>query len=165
MHGTQKMGLIMTAAAAVAASACGNKNSSVDNGLARDLAAAGGASSDLQLAPRGGTAQTVVSAIEGGPTAAPTHAVRKPVVKPVTHAAPLRAAPATAAPAPKASVAQAQPAAQSPTPASTPAPAQASRDVPPLPPFPDAQGSGKARQRGTYGTEAEIFQRMPWIRP
>lgn len=163
MRGTQKAGLVVMVVVGVAATACGNTRSKVDDSLSRDLAAAGGAASDLQLAPRGGSAQTVVSAIEAGETSAPKAAVHKPVAKPVTHEAPLRAAPQQTAPAPSASVAQAQPAPQPVAPA--PNSAQASRDVPPLPPFPDAQGAGKARQAGKYGTEAEIFQRMPWIRP
>jgi hypothetical protein len=156
----QKTGWFIAAAAVAGSAACGNGRSATDDGLARDLAAVGSATSDLQLAPRGGGSQTVISAIEAGPTSAPNTATRKPAVKPVTHSAPLRAAPQQTAP-PPVSVAQ-----QAPSPAA-PAPAthEKAAEPPPLPPFPDAQGAGKARQRGTYSTEAQIFQRMPWIRP
>jgi hypothetical protein len=112
-----------------------------------------------------------VSAIEAGPAAAPERAVRKPVTKPVTHAAPLRAAPRQPSPAPSASVAQREPAPSAPAVQREAAPQRAPvaaepapdpKNVPPLAPFPDAQGKG--RDRGA-GTEAQIFQRMPWIRP
>jgi hypothetical protein len=160
MRGLRKAGLLIAGLGVVATAACGKKNS-VDDALSRDISAAG-ASSSLQLAPRGGTTQTVVSAIEGGPQAAPVHAMHKPVARPLTHPAPLRAAPQHPAPAPSAAVVQTIPAPQR---SPAPTPAESPRDVPPLPPFPDAQGSGKARERGAYGTESEIFQRMPWIRP
>src|SRR5207244_2662336 len=71
MRGSQKAGLIIAAFGIAATAACGNRTSSADDDLARDIAAAGSASSSLQLAPHGGSAQTVVSAIEGGPSAAP----------------------------------------------------------------------------------------------
>jgi hypothetical protein len=145
MRGAQKVGLFVAFAAAAATAACGNRGSSSDDDLA----------SDLQLAPRGGSAQTVVSAIEAGPKAAPVHAAHKPVAKPASHPAPLRAAPQRSAPAPSAAVAQTtQP----------PAPSEKSSEPAPIS-FPDAQGAGRERQRGTYSTEAEIFKRMPWIRP
>jgi hypothetical protein len=145
MRGTQKVGLFVAIAAVAATAACGNRSSQADDDLA----------SDLQLAPRGGSAQTVVSAIEAGPKAAPVHTAHKPVAKPVSHAAPLRAAPRQPAPAPSTAVVQ--------TP--SPAPSEKSAEPAPLPPFPDAQGAGRERQRGIYSTEAEIFKKMPWIRP
>jgi hypothetical protein len=116
----------------------------------------------LELAPRGGSAQTVVSAIEGGPTAAPARAAHKPVAKPVTHAAPLRAAPQQQpTPAPSVSVVQREPAPQ-PAPAAEPAPAVDPKNVPPLPPFKDSPARGGDR---AAGTEGRIFQNAPWIRP
>jgi len=147
MRGSQKASLFIAALAVVATAACGNRSSSDGDDL----------STSLELAPRGGSSQAVVSAIEAGPTAAPTHAAHKPVAKPGSHPAPLRAAPQQVAPAPKAAVVEApqQPAAQP----------QKQTEPDPLPPFPDAQGAGKERQRGKYGTEADIFRRMPWIRP
>jgi hypothetical protein len=145
MRGMQKSGLFIAAAAVVASGACGNRNSASDV-----------KTSDLELAPRGGNAQAVVSAIEAGPAAAPKTASPQKVVKPVSHPAPLRAAPLPAPPPVK--VAQ-----QAPPPAQpAPAPQEKERDPAPLPPFPDAQG--KARDRGS-STEGQIFQRMPWIRP
>jgi len=145
MRGMQKAGLFIAAAAVVGSAACGNRNTSADD-----------RSSDLELAPRGGNTQAVVSAIEAGPTAAPKKTAPKKVVKPVSHPAPLRAAPLPAPPPVK--VAQ-----QAPPPAQpAPAPQEKERDPAPLPPFPDAPG--KARDRGS-STEAQIFQRMPWIRP
>lgn len=156
MRGAQKVGRFIGAVAIVATAACGNRSTKVDDALARDLQAVGRAGSDLQLAPRGGAPQTVVSAIEGGPTAAPVHAAKKPAAKPVTHPAPQRSTPAPATRA----VVQAEQAPQSPAPQP-----QKSAEPDPLPPFPDAQGAGKARQKGTYSTEADIFRRMPWIRP
>jgi hypothetical protein len=159
MRGMRTAGMIVAGMGIVATAACGNKTSSADRDLARDITAAGNASSSLELAPRGGSSQTVVSAIEAGPTAAPEHAVRKPVVKPVTHPAPLRAAPQQPAPAPSASVVQSTPAPQR---APAAEPALDPKNVPPLAPFPDAQGKG--RDRGA-GAEGQIFQHMPWIRP
>ena len=159
MRGTRKAGLFIAAAAVVGSTACGNRHTT-DDGLARDLSAVGSPSSDLQLAPRGGGSQTVVSAIEGGPTSAPVRAARAPAVRPVSHPAPLRAAPRQAAP-PPVTVVQSAPAPQAPAPAPQTKPAEPA----PLPPFPDAQGAGKAPQHGKYGTEAQIFQHMPWIRP
>jgi len=156
MRGMQKTGLFMAAAAVVGSAACGNRHTASDDGLARDLAAVGSASSDLQLAPRGGGSQTVVSAIEAGPTAAPKKAAKKPAVKPVTHPAPLRAAPERQAPPPVSVAQQAPPPAQP-----APKPQEKEADPAPLPPFPDAQ---RGRDRGS-STEAQIFQRMPWIRP
>src|SRR5437763_12883204 len=109
MRATQKASLLIGTLAVMSAAACGRQRSPADAGLARDLAAAGGStSSDLQLAPHAGSAQTVVSAIEAGPQAAPKHATRAPVAKPVTHPAPLRAAPRQ--PEAQSSVAQAAPA-------------------------------------------------------
>ncbi len=160
MRGIEKTGLFIAAASVVATAACGNRHTPADDGLARDLAAVGSASSDLQLAPRGGGSQTVVSAIEAGPASAPQRAAKKPAVKPVTHPAPLRAAPQRPT-TPPVTVVQSAPQPAQPA----PAPQEKAGEPAPLPPFPDAQGAGKTRQRGTYGTEAEIFQRMPWIRP
>lgn len=154
MRGTQQASLLIGAVAIVATAACGNRGSD------DDVPGTG-----LELAPRGGTAQTVVSAIESAPAASPSRAVRKPVTKsiaapvakPVSHPAPRRAAPERVTPAPRATVVETAPQ------ETAPAPRKAEPD--PLPPFPDAQGAGKARQQGSYGTEADIFRRMPWIRP
>jgi hypothetical protein len=156
MRGIEKSGLFIAAAAVVASTACGNRPTR-DDGLARDLSAAGNAGSEFQLTPRGGTSQTVVSAIEGGPTSAPKRATPKPEAKPVSHPAPLRATPERTAP-PPVTVVQSAPTPQQPA----PAPQEKAMEPPPLPPFPDAPGRG--RDRGS-ATEGQIFQRMPWIRP
>ena len=156
MRGIEKTGLFIAAAAVAASAACGNRHTA-DDGLARDLSAVGSASSDLQLTPRGGTSQTVVSAIEAGPTSAPKRTAAKPAAKPVSHPAPPRAAPQRTVP-PPVTVVQSAPAPQQ----AAPAPQEKPAEPPPLPPFPDAQGKG--RDRGSI-TEAQIFQRMPWIRP
>jgi len=147
MRATQKAALFVAGLAIVATAACGNRSSSDNDDVAHDL----------ELVPRTGS-QTVVSAIEGTPTATPARIARKPAAKPASHPAPLRAAPARTAPAPRVTVVE--------TPRETPSRAQPKTVEPePLPPAPDAQGAGKARQQGSYGTEAEIFRRMPWIRP
>jgi len=146
MRGMQKSGLFVAAAAVVASAACGNRGTATDD-----------ARSDLELAPRGGNTQTVVSAIEAGPASAPKKAATKPVVKPVTHPAPLRAAPQRQAPPPVSVAQQAPPPAQP-----APVPQAKAAEPPPLPPFPDAPGKG--RDRGS-SAEGQIFQRMPWIRP
>lgn len=149
-HG--RTGLIAGVAALIAAGACSKGGTAVDEGLKSDLAAAAG--SGLELAPKAGS-QSVVSAIEGGPTASPKRTptrapqprVQKPAARPATRiataraAAPSRVVTQTAAPAPV----RAEPAAPA---VSRPAPA------------PVAEQPGRV-----YKTEAEIFRQMPWIRP
>lgn len=147
MRGTQKASLFIAALGLIATAACGNRSSSDGDDLSKSL----------ELAPRGGSSPAVVSAIEAGPTSAPNHAAHKSVAKPVTHPAPLRAAPQRVAPAPQAAVVDA--------PQQPPAQPQKQAEPDPLPPFPDAPGAGRERQRGTSGSEADIFRRMPWIRP
>lgn len=145
------------AATLVAATACGKSASSADEALQRDLAAATSASGDLELAPRAARSQMVVSAIEGGPTAAPKRvaAARSSTPAPVRRPIQPRK---TETAAPRAAVESAQaPARVNAEPAPGP-----TVEPPPLPP---ATRGPSSRQQGTYKTEAEIFRQMPWIRP
>ena len=154
MNRTRTAGLYIGGFAIVAAAACGKSGSPADGDLAHDLAAAkGSAAPGLELAPRAGNSLVVVSAIEGGPQAAPKRAVA-PAPRP---AAP-HAIPQLAAPTPSAAAAATPPA---PQPTKT---SERAADPAPLPPA-SGQGTNRERQRGTYSTEAEIFHRMPWIRP
>ena len=144
--------------AVVSVAACSrDRQNAVDPALAADLQAVSGgsSSSSLELAPASNKSQVVVSAIEGGPTSAPKRASTRPVYHPtqrpaprvattrqvVNAPAPVEAAPVEApAPQPVEQIRQVQ---QAPAPA--PAPTQ--------------------RQPGVYKTEAEVFSKMPWIKP
>jgi hypothetical protein len=151
----KRTGLVSAIVALATVAACSSKQEpKVDASLKADLAAIGGSTSDLQLAPNSAKSSMVVSEIEGGPKSAPVHAAPVRAPRPVQHQAPRVAAkqPPVSEPAP-AAVAQAepapvapaeQPAAQAPAPAPTPAPRQDHR---------------------VYKTEAEVFRQMPWIRP
>jgi hypothetical protein len=150
-------------AALTVAVACGKGGAPVDDGLARDLAAAKGSASSLELAPRAGASQVVVSAIEGGPQAAPARATRAPIAKPTSHPAAPRIATRSVVP-PTAPVPHASVVESSPT-TTQRATSERAPDPAPLPPAPSGQGTTRERQRGTYSTEAEILRRMPWIRP
>ncbi|HTJ21749.1 MAG TPA: hypothetical protein VL383_05110 [Gemmatimonadaceae bacterium] len=136
---------LIAGVALIAAAACsknGNGRTSMDASLRSDLDQAGATS--LELTPKAGR-QMVVSPIEGGPRATPAtapHRVRSTVQRP----APRRTVAVRPDPAPS----RAQP-------ASEPAPAP--------PPQPARQSQPQQRQPGVYSTEAEIFRRMPWIRP
>jgi hypothetical protein len=138
--------------------ACSGKSQPMDSGLKQDLSAAGG--SGLELAPQSAKSQMVVSAIEGGPTSAPAPAARKPVPKPTPKPNVQLAANRSPAPAPAPQPPVAEPVPSNPQPTAQPATHQS--EPPPLPPAPSqAQG----RQKGTYKTEGQIFQQMPWIKP
>src|SRR4051812_1374503 len=78
----KRTGLIAALAALIGAGACSNKTQPVDASLKADLAAAGGSNGDLQLAPSAAKSQMVLSAIEGGPQAAPKRAAPAPTPKP-----------------------------------------------------------------------------------
>jgi len=153
----RRAGLI-TAIALVGTAACGRNSGgsrAMDDGLRSDLEQAG--ASGLELAPKAGR-QVVVSAIEGGPQAAPTsarrtrppvrQAVQRPVQQPIQQprrqtVVARRATPATPAPA------TSRVEAEAPAPKPTPAP----------------QPQAQQRQPGVYSTEADVFRQMPWIRP
>lgn len=151
---------LISAVAVAALAACGKGASPVDDGLKRDLDAVNGTGSSLELAPKNASSQVVVSAIESAPQAAPTRAPKVSAPKPVTRVA----APKVNTPAPAPAVheqrSQTSVVAESPA----PAPRRNSERAADPAPLPD-QPSNRERQRGTYSTEAEIFQRMPWIRP
>jgi hypothetical protein len=99
----------------------------------------------------------VVSAIEGGPTAAPKRVALARSNTPAPVRPPIQPHKTETA-APRAAVEPVQ----APAPASAePAPSP-SVEPPPLPP---ATRGPSSRQQGTYKTEAEIFRQMPWIRP
>lgn len=159
---TKRASQLICTLAVTATAACG-KSAAADNGLARDLAAAKGSTSGLELAPRAGASQVVVSAIEGGPQAAPARTAHAPAAKPAARPAPSRAAPQSVAP-PIAPAPHAAVAATSSAPAHR-ATSERAPDPAPLPPASSAENSNRERQRGTYSTEADIFRRMPWIRP
>lgn len=151
-------------ATVIAGAACRNQQPA-DDGLKADLDAAvghaGSSSGAIELAPSASRSQTVVSAIEGGPSAAPARAsaqrtpqpMRRAASRPTTHVAQLQ----TRIEAPRRAQQEAvtdAPAAE-PTVAPTPAPAPRPAPVQQQP-----------RQDGrVYKTEAEIFRQMPWIRP
>src|SRR3954463_12511973 len=87
---TKRTGLVALTVALAGITACSQKSTPADAGLKNDLAAAAGSgrAGDLELAPKSAQSQMVVSAIEGGPTAAPTpkpaehKAVSKPTPRP-----------------------------------------------------------------------------------
>jgi len=140
-----------------AVAACGRTDKAVviDDELKRDLAAVG--SGSVELAPKAGQSQVVVSAIEGGPTSAPERSKTPPKTSQPRPAA-------TKAVSPVERVASAP----RPAPVSSPA-TQTSPDVvaPVEPaPLPPVKPQPVAPQRsGPYKTEAEIFRQMPWIKP
>lgn len=150
--------LAAASVAMVALAACSKKSQPLDASLKADLAAAAGTNAnvggDIQLAPGGASSRTVVSAIEGGPVSAPKRASAKPV----NHTPRPK-------PQPKAQTSVAQ---NAPAPAATPEPAPSAPVEAPAPaprPQPQPAEQPQQRQRGTYSTEADIFRRMPWIRP
>ena len=156
MH-TKRASQLIGTLVVIGAAACG-KNNAADGGLARDLAAAKSSASDLELAPHAGASQVVVSAIEGGPQAAPAKSVHAPVAKPAARSAPPRVETRSVAPAPRPAVIATS---SAPTPRTT---SERAPDPAPLPPASGQSAKGE-RQNGTYSTEADIFRRMPWIRP
>jgi len=154
---------LMTIGVTLGAAACSRPGSDpMDAQLKQDLAVVSGGS--IELAPKAAPSQVVVSAIEGGPQAAPARASTvkraqsKPVTKPVAKPAPRPTDRVAEAPAPAPVRA---PVMEVPTqPAAIPAPAP----VEPAP-LPKATNKPAQRQSGPYKTEAEIFRQMPWIRP
>src|SRR5947207_1912547 len=70
-----RVGLIAAVAALIGAAACNRGGPVADEGLKRDLAAAGGGG--LELAPTASRSQVVVSSIEGGPSSTPKRASQK----------------------------------------------------------------------------------------
>jgi hypothetical protein len=152
----KRTGLVSAIVALAAVSACKNDTAEIDPSLKADLAAvSGGTASDLELAPSSSKSTMVVSAIEGGPKAAPKPAAKLQTPRPAT----TKAAPAPVKRAPVArqptAVAEAEPA---------PAPAAEPREPAIQSP---RQAPAPAQQKDTrvYKTEAEIFRQMPWIRP
>lgn len=145
----KRAGLIAAGVALMGAAACSNKNEAMDSALKADIQSAAGGG--IELAPTAAKSQVVVSAIEGGPKAAPAPAAKKPTPvksrKPTVQAAEVEAP--TPAPAPE--PVQEQPVIEAPMPRPAPvtrAPAQAPRE-----------------DKRVYKTEAEIFRQMPWIKP
>jgi hypothetical protein len=129
--------------AAVSVAACSrDRQNAVDPSLAADLQAVSGSSASgaLELAPASAKSRMVVSAIEGGPTAAPKRASVKLVARPTPRPAPRVAAQVEEVPV------------EAPAPTPAPAPVQQA----PAP---------TQRQPGVYKSEAEIFRQMPWIKP
>jgi len=151
-----RLSLIATIPVLIGLAACGKSNGTMDDGLKHDLAAAGGSS--VELAPRMGQPQLVISAIEAGPTSAAVRRAVKPVAKPTTQSAPRMASKSDAAPE-----RAAQPVAEQHA-MEQHAPSASARAAEPAPLPPAAQRSAQ-RQSGTYKTEAEVFRQMPWIRP
>jgi hypothetical protein len=147
-----RVGLIAAIAALIGGTACNRSGPVADEGLKRDLAAAGGGG--LELAPTASRSQVVVSPIEGGPRSTPTRAAQKRTPtrspRPTVRVAE-RQAPAPA-PAPKSVTTDPSPVVAPPTVEQAPAPITRPAPAP-------------ARQNRVYKTEAEIFRDMPWIRP
>ena len=153
----RRTGLVSAALALAAVAACSNKQESkADASLKADLAAVGGNSNGLQLAPSSAKANVVVSEIEGGPQSAPKRATPTRAPRPVQHQAPPQVShePQVTAPAP-AQVATVEPAPAPQTPAEQPA-IQAPRPT---------RAPAQQQDRRVYKTEAEVFRQMPWIRP
>lgn len=138
--------------ALIGLAAC-SKPQATDSGLERDLAAVG--SGGLELAPNSARPQVVVSAVEAGPRAAPAPAVRKPTPRPTPRPAPRIAANNTVAPAP----------APAPLPVATVTAAASPPKAAEPAPLPPAASRAQGRQAGTYSSEAEVFRKMPWIKP
>jgi hypothetical protein len=147
-----RAGLIAGIAALIGAAACNRSSSVADDGLKRDLAAAG--SSGLELAPSTARPQMIVSPIEAGPGSAPKRAAPRRAPSPSPRATVRVAAKHTPAraPAPSPITNEAAPVASAP--AAEPAPAPTPRPSP-----------APSQDRRVYKTEAQIFRDMPWIRP
>jgi hypothetical protein len=144
--------LIAAGSALIGVAACGRGNEPMDSDLKQDLAAVG-AGTSVELAPRAGQSQLVVSPIEAGPTSAPVRMAHKPTAKPTQHSALRIAANVDPAPEPAPHPVVKQPAPSAPSRTAEPAP---------LPPVAKQPAQ---RQPGTYKTEGDIFRQMPWIRP
>ena len=146
------VGLIAGVAVLIGAAACNKSGAVADDGLKRDLAAAG--AGGLELAPTASRPQVVVSAIEAGPTSAPRRASQRRAPSPAPRVTARVSAKQVRSPAPAPSPVAAEPAPvaeQSPTePTSVPMTRPA---------------SAASQQHRVYKTEAEIFRDMPWIRP
>src|SRR3954471_21974451 len=92
---TKRTGLVALTVALAGITACSQKSTPADAGLKNDLAAAagGGGAGDLELAPKRAQSQMIVSAIEGGPSAAPAPAAPKVAPKPTPRPTPPRPTP------------------------------------------------------------------------
>jgi hypothetical protein len=146
----RRVGLIAGIATLIGAAACNKSGSVADDGLRRDLAAAG--ASGLELAPTASRSQVVVSAIEGGSTSAPRRTSLRRAPSPAPRGTARVSAKQARSPAPAPGSAEAAPVAE-PSPAE-PASAPITRPA-----------SAASQQHRVYKTEAEIFRDMPWIRP
>jgi hypothetical protein len=148
----KRTGLVSAIVALAAIAACSNDKTELDPALKADLAAIGGTTGDLQLAPTSNRSSVVLSAIEGGPQAAPKKAAPVRTVRPTPKQAPHVAAAQAPAERP-AAVAEVE---QAPAPQPEQPAIQSTRQAPAPAPQQD---------RRVYKTEAEIFRQMPWIRP
>jgi hypothetical protein len=148
----RRVGLIAGITALIGAAACNKSGPVTDDGLKRDLAAAG--ASGLELAPTASRPQVVVSAIEAGSTSAPKRSSSRRTPSPARRGA-TRVSPK-------------QP--RSPAPPPVPISAEAAPVAEPSPGEPTSApitrpASSASPQHRVYKTEAEIFRDMPWIRP
>ena len=156
--------------AVITLTACGKGKTAVDDGLARDLAASSGspAATGLELAPRAGNSQVVVSAIEAGPEAALRLARRVRRSQSRRRIRLRRKRRGTRLLRRRKSQCRRHRLSQLRRRAPAPAPPVRRANGPRIPhrchQRQDRARSGE-QQRGTYSTEAEIFRRMPWIRP
>src|SRR5262249_25570100 len=149
-------GLVSAVVALAAVAACSStKKTEIDPSLKADLAAVGGNSGDLQLAPTSAKSSVVVSEIEGGPKAAPARATPTRAPRPT----PKKAPPATSVDREVTAPAPSQVAVSEPTPAPQPQPQPAVQAPQPIP------AQAPRQDHRVYKTEGEIFRQMPWIRP
>jgi len=156
----KRAGAFTLLAALASLAACGaDKPSALDESLKADLAAAGAHSdATFELAPSSARSLTVVSAIEGGPKAAPTRAATARAPRPVTQVK--RQAPARETAVPRTASSEAPTSAPN-----EPAPAPAEADAPAISAPRPSPSAAQQQDRRVYKTEAEIFRQMPWIRP
>ena len=148
----KRTGLVSAVVALAAVAACSKDRAEIDPSLKADLAAVGGGTAgDLELAPSSTKSLVVVSAIEGGPQAAPKRAA--PVLKPRPTVKKAPPAPVRQAPAAAPTVVAAE---QAPTPEPEQPAIRSTRQAPTPAPQQDHR---------VYKTEAEVFRQMPWIRP
>lgn len=153
----KRTGLVSAVVALASVAACNSaKKAEIDPSLKADLAAIGGTSGDLQLAPNSAKSNVVVSEIEGGPKAAPARATVARAPRPTTKQAPPKVdiTPEVQAPT------RSEVAASEPAPAPVPQPEQPAIQAPR-----PTQAPAQQQDRRVYKTEAEIFRQMPWIRP
>jgi outer membrane biosynthesis protein TonB len=151
MIAMKRAGLIVAGAVLVGSAACSNKSESMDAALKADIESAAGGG--IELAPTAAKSQVVISAIEGGPKAAPAPAAQKrapaPSPRPATRVAEKPTPAPTPAPVPVAEPVQEQPVVSAPAPR----------------PVPVQSAPAPQQDKRVYKTEAEIFRQMPWIKP